>query len=154
MGPAVPDVDFELLGRNPPDQDQQLICMKAQNMAEMDTLLSDRWDVREDDGVMRFVTALRLSYSLTCVQYPDCRDFRAIWWPPCLKKSGYRKQLAEYLSATEHAVASVTEHIVASDVEDGPQTLEQVIGDDVICRCDITCALTSTKMCNWLLGAV
>ena len=51
-------------------------------------------------------------------------------------------------------MASVTEHIVASDVEDGPQTLEQVIRDDVICRCDITSALTSTKMCNWLLGAL
>ena len=112
LGQAIPDVDFELLGLNPPDQDQWLICMKAQNMAEMDSLLSDRWDVREEDeGVVRFVTALRLSVTALPV-FIIRAAVTSGRFDGHLKKSGYRKQLAEYLSVTEHSVASVTEHIV------------------------------------------
>ena len=129
LGPAIPDLDFGLLGLNPPDQDQRLICMKAQNMAEMDTLLGDRWDVREDDGVVRFVTTLRLSVTALPV-FGIRAAVTSGRFDGRLKKNGYRKQLAEYLSATEHAVASVAEH-VASDVDDGSQTSEQAVGDDL-----------------------
>ena len=85
-------------------------CLHA--LAEMDSLLSDRWDVREEDeGVVRFVTALRLSVTALPV-FIIRAAVTSGRFDGHQKKSGYRKQLAEYLSVTEHSVASVTEHIV------------------------------------------
>ena len=61
LGPACPDVDFVVLGLDPPCKDSMTYCMKARNMQELNGLLGAKWDVAELENCVRFVTQIKFS---------------------------------------------------------------------------------------------
>ena len=113
LGPSVPDVDFELLGLNPPEVEASVFSYQRKNLSQLDELLGERWDVSDSDNQVRFVTQLKI----TVVPMPTfslkVSVASARFDGKLRPKLAYRKQIQEHLLETErvheaHVVAQTT----------------------------------------------
>ena len=119
LGPAWPDVDFEVLGLDPPRKDNMAFCMKAKNMQELDVLLGAKWDVAELENCVRFVTQIKFSVVPQPIFIIKVSVAASRYEGKLRAKPSYRKQLLDHLDATEQAITAPVEltHDIAEQCE-------------------------------------